>query len=202
MIARKSSSTSWPTVARRPRSARWSTGVRSTRSVRARKCSARDRLPEGGRLAGVVRGTLNGQPFESFADADPRIGARLEVLAAGQYLWIPLEHIESIRTEPPRQLRDLLWAPAIVQTGPSFQGVELGEVLIPVLTPLAWRHPDDAVRLGRLTEWEPLGEDAEAPVGQKLFMVDGEEIAILDVRELVIDSSAPSTPEPISHVVA
>lgn len=34
-------------------------------------------------------GTLNQNPFESFEDADPRVGARLEVFAAGAYLWIP-----------------------------------------------------------------------------------------------------------------
>jgi type VI secretion system protein ImpE len=34
-------------------------------------------------------GTLNGQPFESIVDADPRIGPRLELFAAGAYMWIP-----------------------------------------------------------------------------------------------------------------
>jgi len=158
------------------------------------------RLPESGREARAVRGTLNGLSFEALADADPRLGARLEVLAGGQYLWIPLEHIESIRMEPPRQLRDLLWAPAIVRTGPSFRGVELGEVLVPVLTPLAWRHADDAVRLGRVTEWESLGDGAEAPAGQKLFLVDGEELPILEVRELLI-TPLDATQDPISNVL-
>ena len=32
-----------------------------------------------------VSGTLNGKPFESLEDADPRIGARLEVLAGEYY---------------------------------------------------------------------------------------------------------------------
>src|SRR5689334_2717831 len=35
-----------------------------------------------------VAGTLNGKPFTSIEDGDPRIGARLEVFAAGQYMWI------------------------------------------------------------------------------------------------------------------
>src|SRR5215469_3567017 len=30
-----------------------------------------------------IRGTFNGQPFESIEDSDPRIGPRLEVFAAG-----------------------------------------------------------------------------------------------------------------------
>src|SRR6266571_4931879 len=62
-------------------------------------------------------GILNDIAFQTFADSDPRIGTRLEVFAAGSYLWIPFEHIESITLPAPRRLRDLLWAPAVVRTG-------------------------------------------------------------------------------------
>jgi type VI secretion system protein ImpE len=55
-----------------------------------------------------VRGTLNGRPFESLEDADPRLGARLEVFAAGQYTWIPFAQIASVRAEAPRRLREAL----------------------------------------------------------------------------------------------
>src|SRR4051812_12063011 len=61
--------------------------------------------------ARAVAGTINGQPFSTITDADPRIGARLEVFAAGQYMWLPFEHIASVRIEAPTRLRDLLWAP-------------------------------------------------------------------------------------------
>ncbi|MBC8164496.1 MAG: tetratricopeptide repeat protein, partial [Bryobacteraceae bacterium] len=85
--------------------------------------------------AQTFAGTLNGEPFESVVDADPRLGARLELFAAGAYMWLPFEHIVSIETETPKRLRDLLWIPALVQTGPEFQDRELGEVLIPVNYP-------------------------------------------------------------------
>jgi type VI secretion system protein ImpE len=123
-------------------------------------------------------------------DADPRIGARLEIFAAGQYTWIPLEQIASVRIAPPTRLRDLLWAPAVVRTSADFQGAELGEVLVPVLAPLSWQHQNDAVRLGRMTEWQRLSDGAEAPVGQKLLLVDDQEFSILELRELDI---APAT---------
>jgi type VI secretion system protein ImpE len=133
-----------------------------------------------------VSGTLNGSPFQSLADADPRIGARLEIFAAGQYTWIPLEQIASVRMQPPQRLRDLLWAPAAVRTSPEFRGVELGEVLVPALAPLSWMHHDDDVRLGRVTSFDPLPAKGEAPVGQKLLLVDGQEFPILELRELDI----------------
>ena len=141
--------------------------------------------------AAALSGTLNGQPFSSFEDADPRVGARLEVFAAGQYMWLPLEHIASIEMQPPKRLRDLLWAPAIVRTGPGFKGQELGEVLFPVLTPLSYRHQDDAVRLGRLTVWEDVEDGQSAPAGQRMFLVDDEEFPILEVRRL--EFAAPET---------
>jgi type VI secretion system protein ImpE len=145
----------------------------------------RGELPTGPAPAPVA-GTLNGEPFTSLEDADPRVGARLEVFAGGQYLWLPLEHVASLRMESPARLRDLLWSPAKLLTGPGFRGVELGEVLLPVLTPLAATHPDPLVRLGRMTVWEELPDGRPAPAGQRLLLVDGEEVPLLELRELVI----------------
>ena len=129
-------------------------------------------------------GTLNGTPFTFFSDADPRLGARLEVFAAGDYLWIPFEHISSIELEKPKRLRDLLWSPALVRTGPAFKGKELGEVLLPVISPLSWKHANNQVRLGRATEWEDDGTGSVVPLGQKMFAVDEDEIPILEIRKL------------------
>lgn len=146
-------------------------------------------LPEGAPPSAVA-GTLNGQPFTSLEDADPRVGARLEVFAGGQYLWLPLEHVASLRLERPARLRDLLWAPAKLLAGPGFRGVELGEVLLPVLTPLAAAHVDPLVRLGRMTVWDALPDGRPAPAGQKLLLVDGEEVPLLEIRELIITTAA------------
>ena len=136
--------------------------------------------------ARVVGGTVNGQPFTTITDADPRIGPRLELFSAGQYMWLPFEHLDSVRTEAPKRLRDLLWSPAIVRPAESFQGLEMGEALLPVIAPLTWRHADPAVRLGRVTEWRDLEGGGQAPIGQKMLLVDDEEFPILEVRELVI----------------
>ncbi len=131
-----------------------------------------------------LSGTLNGKPFEFFSDCDPRLGARLEVFAAGDYLWIPLHHVASIELQAPTRLRDLLWTPAIVRTGPAFKGKELGEVLLPTLSPLSWKHSDDQVRLGRATDWQDDGTGNVVPVGQKMFAVDDDEIPILEIRKV------------------
>ncbi len=137
-----------------------------------------------------VTGTFNGRPFKTLTDADPRIGARLELFAAGQYTWLPLASVATVRMGPPQKLRDLLWAPAKILTAQGFKGQDLGEVLIPVLAPRSGESDDPAVRLGRATEWVRWADGTEAPLGQKLFLVDGEEVPILELRELVITPAA------------
>jgi type VI secretion system protein ImpE len=139
--------------------------------------------------AGAIRGTLNGKPFESIEDADPRIGPRIEIYAAGQYMWLPLAHVASIEIQEPKRLRDLLWSPALVRTGKAFKGQELGEVLTPVLSPFSFRSLDDAVKLGRLTVWEQQEDGEVIPFGQKTMTVDGEDVSILELRRLEIAES-------------
>jgi type VI secretion system protein ImpE len=135
-------------------------------------------------------GELNGKPFSELRDADSDIGARLEVFAAGAYVWLPFEHLASLEMGPPQRLRDTLWSPALVQTAPSFKGMDLGEVLIPAVYPFSWKQPDAQVWLGRLTEWFGNEEGEESPLGQKMFLVDGEEFPFLEVRSLKFSHSA------------
>ena len=129
-------------------------------------------------------GKLNGKPFTEIRDADPDIGSRLEVYAAGAYLWLPFEHLASLEMRPPERLRDTLWAPALVQTAPSFRGMDLGEVLVPAIYPFSWKHENEQVWLGRMTDWAADDEGREYPSGQKLLIVDGEEFPFLEVRSL------------------
>jgi len=129
-------------------------------------------------------GTFNGQPFSVLVDADPNIGPRLEAYAAGAYIWIPFKHIESIECEAPKRVRDLLWIPALVKTGPAFKMMELGEVLLPALTWDASSSDDELARLGRVTNWVEDENGDVKPVGQKMFLVDGEDMPILELRKL------------------
>lgn len=137
-----------------------------------------------------VAGTLNGKPFLSIEDADPRLGARLEVMAGGRYLWIPFAHLAAVHVEPPKHLRDLRWLPARVATNESVRDMELGEVLLPILTPAAWRSEDAELRLGRATDWTELPDGDYAPVGQKMLRIDDELVPLVDVRELVLTPAA------------
>jgi type VI secretion system protein ImpE len=143
-------------------------------------------MPKKADGIGELSVTINGKGYHSLTDADPRIGSNLEVFAAGSYMWIPFALLTSIEIAPPKRLRDLLWLPAKVRTSEKYQERELGEVLLPVLTPFAWRHRDSAVRLGRATLWEESSDGQAIPVGQKLLIADDEEWPLLELRNVQI----------------
>ena len=150
---------------------------------------------EGGDSPASPSGTMNGQPFRSVRDADPRIGPRLEVFVAGEYMWIPFVHLGSVAVEKPRYLRDLLWATGRILAGPALQGREFGEVLLPALTQGASRHANGDVRLGRITDWENM-DGMDVPAGQKLLIMEDENgdedvLPLLEVRELIFHEATP-----------
>jgi type VI secretion system protein ImpE len=129
-------------------------------------------------------GVLNGKPFRCISDLDPAIGASLEIFAGGEYLRIPFVHVASMHIEPPRRLRDTLWAPAYVLPGPGYQGTGIGQTIIPAAYPFSWNSEDESVWLGRMTEWVSDESGREFPLGQKMFVVDGEEVPLLEIRSL------------------
>jgi len=129
-------------------------------------------------------GHINGAAFAGLTDADPRIGAHLEVFIAGSYTWIPFAYLESVETQAPKRLRDLLWLPAVLRATADFRLQDLGEVLLPVIAPLSWKHPDDVVRLGRSTVWEDDPNVGAVPFGQKLLVSGEDETPLLEIRNL------------------
>lgn len=153
---------------------------------RTRQAKFRGEAAGNGEAPPSVAGMVNGREFQSIEDSDPRLGARLEVLAGPDYLWIPLDQIASLTMEPPKRLRDLLWAPATIHMVEGFEGGDLGEVLLPAISPLSAEHADENVRLGRLTVWEQTAGGQEVPFGQKMLIADDEEIPILELRSLEI----------------
>jgi len=133
----------------------------------------------------VNGGVWNGEAFTEFSDPDPRIGPNLEVFIAGSYTWIPIHYLRKLEIEAPVNLRDLMWAQARVETSSDFRLQELGEVLIPALCPLSFRHADESVNLGRESAWEPDDNDGEIPYGAKTMLIDGVEVPLLKIRSVV-----------------
>jgi type VI secretion system protein ImpE len=151
---------------------------------------AKKEYPEVNASGEPQSGTWNGQPFNDLQDADPRIGANLEVFIAGSYTWIPMKYMVQIEIEKPESLRDLIWARARIETSSAFRLQDLGEVLLPVLSPFSYKNEDDAVKLGRSTVWEQGDDEAEVPFGQRMMLIDGEEIPLLELKNIEWDQIA------------
>lgn len=143
-------------------------------------------MPKNTSGLGEITIKINDKTYHSLVDADPRVGPNLEVFAAGSYMWIPFALLTSVEIAPPKRLRDLLWLPANVRTSDKYEERELGEVLLPVLTPFAGQNADANVRLGRATLWEEAADGQTIPVGQKMLLADEEEWPILEIRSLQI----------------
>lgn len=125
----------------------------------------------------AFRGAVNGRAFEDFRDYDDLFGPVLELFVQDKYTWLPFEQAVSIQIEEPKQLRDLLWTPAVIQTTDKAL-----KAYLPALYPGTHEHPDGLVRLGRMTDWRELGPELYLGAGQHLFAVNGEETPLLEVR--------------------
>src|SRR5262249_3032210 len=115
-----------------------------------RPAEATELLTKANEGAGALKGQLNNKPFEALRDADDLFGTILEVLAHGEYCGVPLEQVVSVVMNPPKFPRDLLWVPARLMMDEG----EQGEVYIPALYSGSHQHPDEAVKLGRSTDWK------------------------------------------------
>lgn len=125
-------------------------------------------------------GTLDGKPFDWIADADSRFGPTLEVIMRGRYGLVAFDSLESITSDGPSDLRDLMWYPVEIglRSGQSIAG------FLPARYPGTENADDDALRLARSTDW--IDRDwGQAGMGQRLWTLsDGEDVGLLTVREL------------------
>jgi len=131
-------------------------------------------------------GRLNDSPFKDFRDYDDFVGPVLELIVHDKYTWVPFEHLKRIEVQPPKQLRDMIWSSARLI---STSGVE-GEVLVPVVYAGTSASSNDAVRLGRLTEWVELNSDLYRAIGLKTFLIDDQDHPIFAAKSVDFDRSA------------
>ena len=136
----------------------------------------------------AMSGKLEGQGFQDFRDYDDFVAPVLEVIVKDKYVWMPFEQIKSIEIAPPKQLRDLLWAGARVE---ALDGT-IGEVYVPALYFGSSEHGDEQTKLGRLTDWQEIGDDIYRAVGLRMFRVGEEEKTLFEVRSVEFSSAAHS----------
>lgn len=133
-----------------------------------------------------VGGQHQDTAFDDFRDADDICAGFIEVLTVtGRYFWMPTERIEEAIFHPARRPRDLFWrrCSMTVRAGPD------GDVYVPAIYADMSAAPtssgdtdDDALRLGKSTEWS--GETLVRGRGQRLFLAGDDGLAIQDLVSL------------------
>lgn len=136
-----------------------------------------------------ITGTRNGQPFAGFGDTDSRLSFFLEAFVHERYVWIPFGALRELVIDRPKSLFDLVWAAGRVTT---WDGLTLN-CFLPVIYPQSNTHPDDRIKMGRMTDWQSLGGSFYRGLGQHVFQVGDEEIPMLEVGETLFNAPVTTT---------
>lgn len=154
-----------------------------------RPTEARSLLEESATTRPPLQGRINGQAFTDLQESDDLLAPFLEVIIQNNYTWLPFAQIKQVQITPPKRLRDLLWVQATLATfaGPA------GEVFIPVLYAGSSAQENDQLRLGRMTDWQSVGEGLARGIGQRMLLVDNEERAILEIQDLEFEADESPT---------
>jgi type VI secretion system protein ImpE len=125
-----------------------------------------------------VIGSVDGNAFEWFVDADARFGPVLEATLNGVHGFVPMDKLRKLEIQPPKDLRDLVWAPArmTLKDGASLP------IYIPVRYNGITETSDTKVLLSRETRWAEAPDGTARGEGQRLFVTDNAEYGILDMR--------------------
>jgi type VI secretion system protein ImpE len=137
-------------------------------------------LKESSDLRKSLHGQIDDTRFDDFKDGDDLIAPFLEVIIRADYLWLALEDIVRLEIRPPRTLRDLLWIPSKLE----LREQQTIDAFIPVQYYGSSDHAEDPVKLGRMTVWENVGEETNLGKGQRIFLIDGDERSLLEVRNI------------------
>ena len=125
--------------------------------------------------------------IEWICDGDSRIGPVCEFIMQGRYSWVPFAAVRSLRLLPPEGLTDLVWAQAEITLVDGRSQPCLSPARYPAQES-GYAQQDEALRLGRRTEWLELSPDNYAGLGQTMWMSDQGEHALLDIRSLSLNN--------------
>jgi type VI secretion system protein ImpE len=146
---------------------------------------ARAALEKAEAAQAPLRGRIDGQPFEEFRDCDDVLAPVVELFLLRDYVWVPFAQVREIELSAPERPRDLIWIPARLElhTGAQHRGY------VPALYHGSHLHPDNQVKLGRLTDW-PETQGLVLGVGQRMFLAGENAHPILETRRIEFDPQA------------
>lgn len=133
-----------------------------------------------------VLATIGDSPASVFQDCDDVLAPVLELIILRDYVWLPLEQVRELEIMKPERPRDLIWIPVrlVLQDDSQRRGY------MPVLYPGTHEHPDDKIKLGRLTDWQETNDGPVRGVGQKMFLHGDNALSLLELGEVRFETAS------------
>ncbi|WP_373500922.1 type VI secretion system accessory protein TagJ [Desulfococcus sp.] len=141
-----------------------------------------------------ISGTRDGAAFAGFTDTDSRLAFFLEAFVHERYAWIPFDSVRELVIAPPGSLFDLIWATARIT---AWDGLTLN-CFLPVIYPGSHAHPDDRIKMGRMTDWQSLGGSFYRGQGQHVYQIGDADVPILEIGEILFGPPGPPS-EGVAH---
>lgn len=120
-----------------------------------------------------------GAEFAWISDSDSRLGPTCELMFSGGYRWVPFSQIATLSFPPVEGALDLVWRQCKVTLHDQ---TELSAYM-PSRYPLA-SDASDAQKLGAETAWHESSETTVIGAGQRTWMTDAGDIAMLNVLSM------------------
>lgn len=140
-------------------------------------------LEQSESLRPVVMARRGDQPAGDFRDCDDVLAPILELIILRDYVWLPLTQVRELEIGKPERPRDLIWIPVRVVLEDESQR----RGYMPVLYPGTHKHPDDKVKLGRVTDWSGDEGCPVRGVGQKTFLCGDQDFGLLDLGQVTFE---------------
>lgn len=128
-------------------------------------------------------GAFNGIAFDWIADCDSRFGPAFEAIVAGRYGLVPFDAVETMKSEGPVDLRDLVWFPVQL----AFKSGQSVSAMLPARYPGTEGSSDTNEQLARTTSWVDTAW-GEAGRGQHLLSFGSDDDqGLLALKTLTFD---------------
>jgi type VI secretion system protein ImpE len=128
-------------------------------------------------------GSHDGAGFSWLADADSRLGPIAEIYLDGKYFWLPFARVAQLEFKAPDDVLDLVWSSCQL----TLHGGAAQAALMPTRYPQSESSADDAIAMARRTDWIVITQEHYQGLGQRMFVSDISEIALLDCRLIHFD---------------
>jgi type VI secretion system protein ImpE len=129
-----------------------------------------------------LEGTLGSEPFVGLRDCDDTLSGILELMILRDYIWVPWEQVRELEVAAPERPRDLLWAPVRLVLADAVQR----RGYVPVRYAASHTSQDDAIRLGRLTDWVEHPGGIITGIGLKTCLLGDRGASILELGDLTV----------------